>query len=115
MNWNLGNWNTNTGFIVKRENARIRLLHKLVEFEVPLDDQIFIYILYLVLEQSCQGWHSSLPLQNLTDLERVQKNALHKNIPKRQLTLTENAEKPIFVKLCVKNETMREVYPLAYM
>jgi hypothetical protein len=61
-NWglgnHLGNWNTNTGFIVKRENARMRLLHKLVEFEVPVDDHIIIYILYLVVEQV---WHNSLP------------------------------------------------------
>ena len=37
-----------------------------------------VYILYIRshLEQSCQVWHSSLTLENLTDIERVQKNAL---------------------------------------
>ena len=32
--------------------------------------------LRLILEQSYQVWHSSLTLENCTDLERVQKNAL---------------------------------------
>ena len=56
----------------------MRILHKLVEFSVPFVDLSTIYILYIrsVLEQSCQVWHSSLTFENLTDLERVQKNAL---------------------------------------
>ena len=29
------NWDSNTLFLVKRANARMRLLHKLVEFSVP--------------------------------------------------------------------------------
>ena len=72
------NWDTNTTFLVKRANARMRLLHKLVDFGVPQEDLITIYILYVrsILEQSCQVWHSSLTLENFQDLERVQKNAL---------------------------------------
>ena len=56
----------------------MRLLHKLVSFGVPQQDLKMIYILYIRshLEQSCQVWHSSLTLDNVTDLERVQKNAL---------------------------------------
>ena len=71
-------WDSNTSFLVKRANARMRMLHKLVEFDVPVEDLLTIYILYIrsVLEQSCQVWHSSLLFENLTDLERVQKNAL---------------------------------------
>ena len=71
-------WDANTKYIVRRANARMRMLHKLVEFNVPLEDLITIYILYIrsVLEQSCQVWHSSLTFENLTDIERVQKNAL---------------------------------------
>ena len=70
-------WDSNTGFLVKKANARISLLHKLVDFSVPTDDMKNIYILYIRshLEQSCQVWHSSLNLENITDLERVQKNA----------------------------------------
>ena len=56
----------------------MRMLHKLVEFSVPVEDLINIFILYIrsVLEQSCQVWHSSLTFENMTDIERVQKNAL---------------------------------------
>ena len=56
----------------------MRLLHKLVDFSIPRNDLKTIYILYIrsQLEQSCQVWHSSLTLENLTDIERVQKNAL---------------------------------------
>ena len=71
-------WDPNTQYIVKRANARMRMLHKLVEFSVPVEDLINIFILYIrsVLEQSCQVWHSSLTFENMTDIERVQKNAL---------------------------------------
>ena len=71
-------WDPNTESLVKRANARMRLLHKLVEFEVPHKDLLNIYVLYVrsILEQSCQVWHSRLTLENITDLERIQKNAL---------------------------------------
>ena len=71
-------WDSNTTFLVKKANARMRMLHKLVTFNVPIEDLKTIYILYIRshLEQSCQVWHSSLTLENLTDIERVQKNAL---------------------------------------
>ena len=64
--------------LVKRANAWMRLIQKLVEFIVPLEDLLNICILYTrsMLEQSCQVWHSSLTLENSQDLERVQKNAL---------------------------------------
>ena len=72
------NWDNNTVSLVRRANARMRLLHKLVQFNVPLEDLLNIYVLYVrsILEQSCQVWHSSLTLENFQDLERVQKNAL---------------------------------------
>ena len=68
-------WDSNTHSLVKRSNARMRLLHKLVEFSIPHEDLVTIYVLYIrsILEQLCQVWHSGLTLENLTDLERVQK------------------------------------------
>ena len=52
--------------LVKRANAWMRLIQKLVEFIVPLEDLLNICILYTrsMLEQSCQVWHSSLTLEN---------------------------------------------------
>ena len=71
-------WESNTMYLVRRANARMRLLHKLLDFGVPTDDLVSIYILYVrsILEQSCQVWHSSLTLECFQNLERVQKNAL---------------------------------------
>ena len=71
-------WDSNTDSLVKKANARMRILHKLVKFEVPREDLKTIYILFIRshLEQSCQVWHSNLTLENITDIERVQKNAL---------------------------------------
>ena len=56
----------------------MRMLHKLVEFSVPTEDLVNIFILYIrsVLEQSCQVWHGNLTLENTMNLERVQKNTL---------------------------------------
>ena len=55
-------WDSNTSYLVKRANARMRLLHKLVEFGVPQSDLVNIYILYVrsILEQSWEP-HSTLP------------------------------------------------------
>jgi hypothetical protein len=71
-------WDANTDVLVKKANARMRLLHKLVGFGVPREDLKTIYILFIRshLEQSCQVWHGALTLENIMDLERVQKNAL---------------------------------------
>ena len=71
-------WDSNTSNLVKRANARMRLLHKLSEYKAPREDLKTIYIAYIrsILEQSAVVWHASLTLQNMEDLERVQKSAL---------------------------------------
>ena len=49
---------------VKNSYARISILRKLKAFQVPTDDLINIYVLYIRsrLEQSAVVWHSSLTL-----------------------------------------------------
>ena len=124
------NWDSNTGYLVKKANARMRLLHKLVDFDVPRDDLKNIYILYIRshLEQSCQVWHSSLTLENLTDLERVQKNACRIILQEDYLTyanaleilgldsLYDRREELClsFAKKCCKseNDQARSIFPL---
>ena len=88
------NWDQNTKFLVQKANAKMRLLHKLVKFGVPQEDLKVIYILYIRshLEQSCQVWHSSLTLENVTDLERVQKNALRIILQEEYLTYSHALE-----------------------
>ena len=121
-------WDLNTKSLVKRANARMRILHKLVEFSVPVDDLITIYIMYIrsILEQSCQVWHSSLTFDNLTDLERVQKNAL-RIILKEDYISYKNALEQVsleslverrenlclrFAKKCLKTEEVANMFPL---
>ena len=121
-------WNSNTAFLVKRANGRMRLLHKLVDFDVPIDDLILVYILYVrsILEQSCQVWHSSLTLENFHDLERVQKNALKIILQEEYLSypnaLTVTGLSTLFqrrtnlclkfAKACVKNHQTKDMFPL---
>ena len=53
---------SNTEFITKKAYKRMSILHKLCQFDVPVEDLINIYILYIrsVLEQSATVWHSSI-------------------------------------------------------
>ena len=71
-------WDQNTHELVRRANARMVLLRRLVQFNPKKEDMIIIYISYIksILEQSCQVWHFSLTDENSNDLERVQKCAL---------------------------------------
>ena len=103
------------------------MLHKLVEFNVPVEDLLTIYILYIrsVLEQSCQVWHSSLTFENLTDIERVQKNALRIILKEEYETyahalaitgldfLVDRREQLClkFAKACLKNENVCDMFP----
>ena len=65
----------------------MRLLHKLVDFGVPHEDLVCIYIhVRSILKQSCQVWHSSLTLENFQDLERVQKNVLRNILQENYLS-----------------------------
>ena len=54
------------------------ILKKLVQFDVPLDDLIQIYTLYIrsLTEQSSVVWHSSITKGEQKDIERIQKVAL---------------------------------------
>ena len=36
-------WNGNTSYLVKRANARMSLLHKVVDFGVPYEDLVCIF------------------------------------------------------------------------
>ena len=71
-------WNKNTRALVKKAYSRMVILRKLVEFEVNKSDMITIYILFIrsVLEKSSVVWSSSLTLEQIASLEKVQKVAL---------------------------------------
>ena len=106
----------------------MRLLHKLVEFGVSEPDLVHIYILYVrsILEQSCQVWHSSLTLDCIHNLERVQKTALkiilqgeyhsYSSALERTglTTLFERRSKLClsFAKKCLKHPEMKKMFPV---
>ena len=126
------NWDSNTDFLVKKSNAKMWILHKLVDFQVPKDDLKIIYFLYIRshLEQSCQVWHSSLTLENTKDIERVQKNALriilqddYNNYPDaletRGLESLYDRRETLclrFATKCIKSENsvINNMFPLSY-
>ena len=121
-------WDDNTRFLVQKANSRMRLLHKLVSFSVPVEDLINIYILYIrsIVEQSCQVWHSSLTLENLQSLERIQKNALKIILQEEYLNysnaLSITGLKSLFERrndlclrfaiACTKNDKAKSMFPL---
>ena len=72
-------WHKNTESIVKKANQRMIILHNLVNFNVPKEDSLQIYKLYIhsILEQSCVVWGSAITDEEIKALERVQKCALH--------------------------------------
>ena len=71
-------WKANTAQLTKKAYSRMIILKKLVQFSVPLEDLIQIYILYVrsVTELSSVVWHPALTKGETKDLERTQKVAL---------------------------------------
>jgi hypothetical protein len=121
-------WTKNTDYLVKKGNARMRILHKISEFNAPIEDLVTIYIMYVrsILELSCQVWHPMLTAENAADIERVQKSAL-KVILKEEYSSYEDALEKLmltklsdrreklclkFAKSCAKNELTSDLFPL---
>ena len=73
-------WDKNSQELVKKANARMRLLRRVACFNPPIEDLKIIYVMYIwnILEFFSTVWHSSLSEENRNDLERVQKTAVEK-------------------------------------
>ena len=71
-------WQQNTQNIVKKANTRMIILQKLYEFNLPADEMLGIYILFIrcMVEYCCVVWHSSITVEESCSIERVQKTAL---------------------------------------
>ena len=121
-------WKSNTELITKRAYTRMLILRNLYQFDVPVEELIEIYILYIrsVVEQSSVVWHSSITKGESKDLERVQKVAL-RIILKDAYTHYEEALKLTglvtltarrtklclnFAKKCTRSEKTSEMFPL---
>ena len=68
----------NTEHMVKKAYARMTLLQKLYSFNLPVEDLVNIYILYIrsLVEQNVAVWNSIITQEEKEDIERVQKDAL---------------------------------------
>ena len=119
-------WDRNTEHIVKKAYARMAILRKLSSFQAPEKDMKQVYIAYIrsLLEQSSNVWHSSLSVENETDLEKIQKVAL-KIILKEKYHSYQNALNHLeldtlkdrreqlclsFAKKCLKNRKMKHLF-----
>ena len=71
-------WDSNTNYLVKKANKKMRMLHIAAKFTRNRDHLMQIYKTFIRsnLEFSSNVWHSSLTKENRQDLERVQKAAL---------------------------------------
>ena len=55
-------WKSNTSLLTRKAYSRMLIIKKLVQFDVPLEDLLHIYGLYIrsVTEQSAVFWHSAI-------------------------------------------------------
>ena len=97
-----------TADIVKRANARMRLLQKVTEFSPPTKDLVTVYTMYIrsILEQSCTVGHSRLTVQNSEDLERLQKSALRIILGQNYITYEDGLETLMLSKLSDRREKL---------
>ena len=71
-------WWENTNFIVKKAYQRLEIIRKLYEFNIPINDLVQIYTIYVrsILEFNCCVWHFNITKEESSEIERVQKIAL---------------------------------------
>ena len=71
-------WHSNTDFVVKKAYTRMIILHNLFCFNLPTEEMIEIYILYIrsLVENSAVVRHSSLTVGEELAIERIQKFSL---------------------------------------
>ena len=67
-------WDKNTKEMCKKVYARMTMLTKLKYVGVPTTDLLKIYILYIrsILEYCSTVWHSTLTVQQITDIESAE-------------------------------------------
>ena len=121
-------WHNNTQYMVQRGYQRMTILRKLYEFDIPIEDLVMIYTMYIrsVLEYNSTVWFSSITIEEREDLERVQrvackvilkddytdyKSALEKlniqNLSDRRQILAKR-----FALKCVDSDRFRDMFPI---
>ena len=121
-------WHQNTESMIKKANTRMLILHKLYEFNLPADEMVNIYILFIrsIVEYCCVVWHNSITEEESNHIERVQKIALRiilnedytdyssalelsgiETLKQRRTRLSHN-----FAKKCIKSNLSSDLFPL---
>ena len=121
-------WHENTQYMVQRGYQRMTILRKLYEFDIPIEDLVMIYTMYIrsVLEYNSTVWFSSITIEEREDLERVQRvackvilkddytdynSALQKlnlqNLSDRRQILAKR-----FALKCVDSDRFRDMFPI---
>ena len=121
-------WDSNTNYLVKKAFSRMRLLHKMQEYNASVEDMKVIYFLFIrsVIEQSCVVWHSSLTQENSESIEHVQKCAVRLMLQGRYKTYIQGLQtldisschdrriqlSLSFAKKSLLNDKMTHLFPL---
>ena len=76
-------WDANCDAIIKKCNMRMQLLRKVASFGTDIETMkiIYIQIIRVILEGSCQVWDGGLTTKNRRSLERCQKLCLKIILP----------------------------------
>ena len=70
-------WKKNSQYLVQRGYSRMLILRNLYQFNIPEEDLVLIYSLYIrsVLEYNSNVWFSAITQEESNDIERVQRCA----------------------------------------
>ena len=121
-------WQKNTESIVKKANTRMIILQKLYDFNLPHEEMVNIYVLFIrsMLEYSCVVWHSSITEEENMSIERVQKTALRiilkdqysdynaalQTLGLEKLSVRRDTLSLNFARKCLKDEKTADIFPL---
>ena len=121
-------WDRNCEELTKKAYKRMQLLNCVASFTKSRQDLKHVYLTFIrsVLEQSAVVWHSSLTEKNKKDLERVQKVAVKIIMGTKFLSYKEGLRTLNiqsldtrrtnlclrFAKNCLKNEKMKDLFPV---
>ena len=105
-------WHKNTENLVKEANKRMILLRKLIAFDVPKENLIQIYKLYIrsITEQSSVVWSSSITEEESVSLERTQKSALKLIFQSEYISYSNALSMAGLTNLTVRRQKLAEVF-----
>ena len=122
-------WDRNSEELVKKGYKRLQLLNATASFTKNKKDLKDIYLTFVrsILEQSAVVWHSSLTSKNRVDIERVQKAVVRvimgnsyktyrQSLKELRLDTLEKRREILclkFAKKCLKNEKLKDLFPLS--